>query len=183
MASALDEWCITHGAEESARWEMEQIIEEGHRLPVVGVVEIGTHQGASLAIWREEFCPLVLLGMEPELSERTLAGVTKRSLLNSMLWMSSEEMVSPLIVRSEARGRRLNFLYIDGDHSERQVRHDFSRYGQLLVAPALIVLDDAVTVGVAGTEVHKVVPEIQRHWRTKLVYGGGDSGGKLLVFV
>lgn len=148
------------------------------------ILELGTHEGASLAVWIEAFRPEVAIGVEAEQSRRITDGLTK-NLHGMRARMISGKTEAPSTFAQVLRaleGRWVDFLYIDGDHGLEQVRSDFLMYAPLVRDGGLIVLDDAVTTGVSGTEVYRLVPELQGRGPTALLYGGGDSGGKLAVF-
>lgn len=184
--TALDAWCETHGGTYSARWEFEQVIHLATRFdqwPQV-ILELGTHEGASLAVWIEEFRPEVVIGVEAERSARIFNGLTENlhgSCARIVVGKTDEPRVFNEVVE-RLEGKWVDFLYIDADHGLEQVRSDFLMYAPLVRDGGLIVLDDAVTKGVTGTEVYRLVPELQGRGPTALLYGGGDSGGKLVVF-
>lgn len=170
--NALDRWCETHGALASARWEMEEVIRVCRPEPGGVVLEIGSHQGASLAVWIEEFEPALAIGVEAELSERTEA---LHKLPATIIYGDSTAYDTVMFVREKLEGRKIDFLYIDGDHSYQAVLADFMNYRDLVATGGYIVFDDAYT----EFGVRKLTALLEGHGH--LVYGHGDSGGKYIV--
>jgi cephalosporin hydroxylase len=168
--NALDRWCETHGGTASARWEFEEVISRARATGIKTVVEVGSHRGASIAIWIEEFEPELAIAVEQEVSERTdvlrgMPGVTP-------IFGSSTDALTLAKVFEALDGRPIDFLYIDGDHEYEQVRSDFSLYSSLCATDAFVVFDDAYT----EFGVRKVTALLGGD----LIYGGGDSGGKFI---
>ena len=185
--SALDDWCTTHGATYSARWEFEHVINLACNVPRYGrphvVLELGSHAGASLAVWRYAFDPSFLIGMEAEDSERTRAGLDPLEADGAIvIYGKTYEPDTYRQVLHALDGLWIDFLYIDADHGFEAVVSDFEMYAPLVRDGGLIVRDDAVTRDVPGTEVHRFVDVLRQRGPTSLIYGGGDSGGKLVVF-
>jgi predicted O-methyltransferase YrrM len=73
-------------------------------------------------------------------------------------------------VEAELGGRRLDLLFIDGDHSYEGVRRDFEMYGPLVRPGGLVVFHDIVPLREGDTN-HDVggVPEF---WRELKQRGG-----------
>lgn len=176
---ALDAWCETHGATYSARWEFEQIIRLAGSPRIV--LELGAHCGASLRIWSEAFDPDLLIGVEAERTERTLDALAY-SPGEIVYGKTNDPQTYADVCRLLEAGPYVDFLYIDADHRFGSVLSDYEMYAPLVRDGGLIVLDDAWTMGVKDTEVYRYVPILQRRGPTALIYGGGDSGGKLAVF-
>jgi cephalosporin hydroxylase len=186
--TALDQWCETHGATYSARWEFEQVINLALNVPLYGrphtVLELGAHAGASLAVWKEAFLdPSFLIGVEAEDSPRTRAGLDPLEAAGACIIYG--KTYAPETFRQVIHtldGLWIDFLYIDGDHRFEHVGTDFEMYAPLVRDGGLIVLDDAITRNVKDTEVYKYVDVLRQRGPTNLIYGGGDSGGKLVIF-
>ncbi len=180
MAShtALDAWQETHGASSAARWEFEQVIAEAKENgPIEVVLEIGTHAGASLAIWIEEFKPVCALGLEVEFSERTLAGIrplVKEHPCAVVMFGDSTNTATWNAVAAFLRGTPVDFLYIDGDHSGLVPSTDLALYGSLVRPGGVIVLDDT-----------KREPSVQHVMQSRpdgsVIEGPGVSTGKYLL--
>lgn len=177
--SALDAWCEEHGASLSARWEFEQVMRLPRKPPAV-VVEIGVHRGGSLRMWREAWDPDVLVGVDPDPRIEEARSVPRATLIQA----STRNTHTFNRVCWAIRSRPIDFLYIDGDHREVELRLDLQMYAPLVrVGGGIIVLDDAVTMGVEDTEVWRVVPDLVKSgYPTALLYGGGDSGGKFVMW-
>jgi predicted O-methyltransferase YrrM len=75
-----------------------------------------------------------------------------------LMRMDSHATTTLAAVRRELRGRPLDFLFIDGDHSYEGVRQDFAQYGPLVRPRGAIAFHDIRT---AAPEVGGGVP---RYW-------------------
>ena len=76
----------------------------------------------------------------------------------------------------ETLGRsRLDFLFIDGDHTYAGVRRDFELYGPLVHDNGLIALHDILPRhGVPEIEVHRLWREIRPWYRHQEIVAGGE---------
>jgi hypothetical protein len=53
-------------------------------------------------------------------------------------------------VKRILRGRRVDFLHVDGDHTAEGVRTDYAMYGPLVRSGGLVAFHDLVLPGVAA---------------------------------
>lgn len=141
-----------HGALQRT-WELQALLAEVRRLRPRVVVEIGTHRGGTFSAWAAVAHPdahLVSIDLPaPEdglgTTEQDLARL--RGLLQPAQRMSAIRDDSHLPstrtrLLEVLDGRAVDFLWIDGDHSESGVREDFALYAPLVRPGGLIALHD-----------------------------------------
>ena len=163
--SALNEWVAQHRL---SKWEMCELLRELEIIaPVRTVLEIGTHTGNSLRVWRECLDPELLIGVQDtdELSERTQFELN----VVAIRGRSQEERTYDR-VRQSLSGQEIDFLYIDGDHTLKPLRQDWALYAPLVRPGGIAVLHDAVIRGNDTVDVYKFWPEVAAKYRTKLLY-------------
>ena len=123
------------------------------RQPPEVVVEIGTHRGGSFYAFCKVADPhatVVSIDLpgglfgggydEDELRSMRGYGLSGQSL--HFLALDSNEASTCDAVAELLNGRRIGFLFIDGDHRYEGVRRDFELYSPLVVADGLIAFHD-----------------------------------------
>jgi cephalosporin hydroxylase len=137
-----------------------------------------------MRIWAEAFEPSFLIGVEAEQTPRTQEPLAQMC-EDTGAGVIFGDTCAPETLRYVEHfldGLAVDFLYIDADHRFESVSKDFHTYAPLVRDGGLIVLDDAVTRDNPTTEVYQLVAQLKQRGPTSLIYGGGDSGGKLAVF-
>jgi predicted O-methyltransferase YrrM len=126
-------------------------------LPVVqeikpkNILEIGAWRGYSLEIWYQAFGPEKLMTIEHE--KEALEFIKNRTRENEFAYMypsptlisldSHDEKALSSITRELGSGK-LDFLFIDGDHSYYGVQKDFNTYSPLVRKGGMIAFHDAL---------------------------------------
>ena len=165
-------------------WEVEQLVRDVRRAEVI--VEIGTHRGGSLRVWRREYDPQVLIGIDPSTPE-TGAG-----------WTTPEtaEEIGAIMIRMESQrgeavhqlaqildGRKVDLLYIDGDHTYDAVVWDWQQYSPFVSPDGVVVLDDAARTDTeADAGPRRLYEELRDYYRTKLIYDGHGGTGLAMIW-
>ena len=124
-------------------------------------MEIGVFKGATFTLWDTVSRPGLHMAMDPnlqngiQLSPQQLAdrdklfGNLKKTVC--MLYLNSQTQEAKTAVAANLRELRLDFLFIDGDHSQHAVHHDWLVFGQCVRKGGLIALHDiARFTGVAA---------------------------------
>ena len=117
------------------------------------VLEIGLDAGGTFFLWTRAAAPdalLIAIDTRPsgklgrwspfQLSRRSFARDNQR--IRLLLGRDSHSEETARTVRTLLAGDRLDFLFIDGDHSYAGVRADFELYGPLVQPGGLIALHD-----------------------------------------
>lgn len=116
-------------------------------LPIVAatkpqaILEIGMHQGYSMELWRKTFTPDVLIGMD--INPPTIESYIAES---GMLWNTDSHVneTQSIVYLRMAPFNKIDFLFIDGDHSYDGVKKDFEMYSPLVRKGGIIAFHDAL---------------------------------------
>lgn len=153
------------------------------------ILEIGTYRGGTLFVFSQlaasdstlisiDFSMTFLgnfyrLGQKPVFRKLIRKG---QSLF--MFRKDSHKDKTLEIVRKTLQGHKLDFLFIDGDHSYDGVRMDFEMYSPLLRSGGLIAFHDIVK-SEGPEEVHRFWNEVkQKYSHQELIHSnGGKSMG------
>lgn len=181
-----------HGAIQRT-WELQALAAEVRRLHPAVVVEIGTHRGGTLVCWAAVSAPAAhLVSIDLPLpaegmgtTDRDLAHV--RSLLKGGRRLTAIRADSHLPstlaqVQETIAGHAVDFLWIDGDHSDAGVRQDFSMYAPLVRPGGLIALHDInESACVPANQVHGFWQELKTRYRTREFVDQNWPGGGMGV--
>jgi cephalosporin hydroxylase len=183
-----------HGAIQRT-WELQSLIADVVKVRPSVVVEIGTHRGGTLACWAIVSAPgahLVSLDL-PTPSEGM--GTTDRDLahVRSMLRdgrqltaiRADSHLPSTLArVQEVLAGRAIDFLWIDGDHSDAGVRQDFAMYSPHVRHGGLIAFHDInESRYVPGNQVHHFWRELKARYNTREYIDQNWPGGGMGIGV
>lgn len=183
-----------HGAIQRT-WELQSLIADVVKLRPSVVVEIGTHRGGTLACWAIVSAPgahLVSIDL-PTAAEGM--GTTDRDLaqLRSMLRDGRElsaihadsHLPSTLArVQEVLSGSPIDFLWIDGDHSDAGVRQDFAMYSPYVRPGGLIAFHDINESNyVPGNQVHRFWRELKASHETREYIDQNWPGGGMGIGV
>lgn len=156
-------------------WEAEALLQELRSLAPKRILEIGTHQGESLRLWRRELDPELLVGIQDtdETTPETCAEIDA-----ILVRGRSQALDTYNAVRCILDGQLLDFLYVDGDHTFRAAMRDWYLYYPLLRIGGIVALDDAVIKGNPTVDIYRLWPGLAEsngmNW--KLVFGQGGTG-------
>lgn len=129
--------------------ELEWLLKNVAAIKPKVILEIGVHQGYSLDVWRKAFNPKILLGVDNDLhaydsKEKVLAADSH----SDDTFVEVEKIVG---------GDRVDFLFLDGDHTYEGVKKDFLMYKALVRKGGIIAFHDA------GLKDHPLV-EVYKFW-------------------
>lgn len=142
--------------------EFVQLVQLVHDHRPAVVLEIGTLTGGTLKAWCEATPDSALVvsvdlpggewggGYTPEQAER-IRGFARPGQRVELIQGDSQDPAVFATVLDVLRGRPVDFLFIDGDHSLEGVTADFDEYGQLVTPGGLIAFHDIT--------VHTQVPD------------------------
>ena len=132
---------VTRSKASQNKVELTKLLELMSGRTVNVVLEIGVHQGHSLNLWQDAFYPDLLIGIEPNMASVQFDGLTNNALI---IGGSSHDITTLKSVRSLLGKRKIDFLFIDGDHSFQGVKEDYNVYSSLLSPRGAVVLHDIV---------------------------------------
>ncbi len=171
------------------RWEMRQLVGLVERLRARRVLEIGTAYGGSLYLWTRAARPdarIVSIDLPPwELDDRgeahkvaALAGLARGTQRIYLLRASSHDPRTIKQLADILTTDRLDFLFIDGDHSYDGVKRDVLEYSPLVRPGGLVALHDIHPHSKGwGGDVPRLWQEIKGgHEAIELVADRGQDG-------
>lgn len=152
---------------------------EPHRGGIKTVVEIGCYQGGSLAAWSRALHPYYMIGVTRDEVELVgmparLIGVSTPPRVDWVFGLSQDADVFAQV--KEALGDRLiDFLFIDGGHSFREVQNDFILYSALMSPHGIVGVHD---VNRGCEDVYRFWEGyVQQDYRHVLVSDAANAGG------
>lgn len=168
---------------EGDRWGMEQhgdeiwpcaalVLDEKPK----NVLEIGFRRGGTLALWHE-LSTGIAIGVDlPDGFSRDRAVELRRVYPRLVTVLGDSHSAGTFAQVYEAlRGERLDFLFIDGDHSAEGVREDFETYGSLVRKGGLIAFHD-IQPNPATRGVHALWQELKPGSLAEFNIGGEWGG-------
>ena len=118
-------------------WETEQLLLQLITLDVRCILEIGTHEGGSMALWKSILKPELIVTVDSgEWCGRSTYGV------HFLTRSRSQNPRCQQRVRELLRGRTVDFLFIDGGHTYPEVLEDWRAYSSLVRPGGLVVFHD-----------------------------------------
>lgn len=126
------------------------------------VVEIGTYAGGTLFFWSRVAAPDATL-VAIDIGERLVRSLSPRAIfcrgfaraeqrIHTLFGRNSNDPATRRRLERLLRGRKIDFLFIDGDHTYEGVRADFELFEDLVRPGGLIAFHDIV---------HPVDPETE----------------------
>lgn len=126
------------------------------------IVEIGMHKGYSLLDWCRAFQPKVAIGIQLGLSEidnEAMDEIRAMGVDLHILDADSTKDETRINVKKILNERKIDFLYIDGDHHYAAVKTDFEFYSPFVRTGGVVGFDDVMLTEYnyveAGVEVNK----------------------------
>jgi cephalosporin hydroxylase len=129
------------------------------------MMEIGTYRGGSLYVWSqylESVNKIISLDIDFQGRKDFYPKFNPNKEIN-LLTSDSHRKETRKKVEDMLNGSRLDFLYIDGDHSYEGVKNDFEMYHTLLTDDGIIGMHDITH---PGTGVPKFWSEINEKYQT-----------------
>lgn len=130
------------------RWEITELARRVHDLAPRTILEIGTARGGTLLIWANLAKEKVVscdIQMPPELAELFVRFAPPASSCSVRLVVGdthSDETRRRVV--AELGGAPVDFLFIDGDHTEAGVERDYEMYRSMVRPGGLIAFHDIV---------------------------------------
>lgn len=158
------------------KWEISQLMKILTELAPETVLEIGTGWGGTLYLWTRVATPDATLisidlpggpfgGGYPKWRVpffRSFASIRQRI---HLLRMNSHDETTLHEVKRILGGSKLDFLFIDGDHTYEGVKKDFEMYSPLVRGDGIIAFHDIVEhPPETGCEVHRFWREIKNNY-------------------
>jgi cephalosporin hydroxylase len=122
------------------------------------IVEIGVHLGYSMEVWKEAFKPDILIGIDNDLNDykKRLGDKIPANILEA----DSHAKQTLALLKKKLKGRHIDFLFIDGDHTYKGVKLDYEMYSPLVANGGLICFHDACITDHPDVKVHQFFDEL-----------------------
>lgn len=180
-----------HGAMQRT-WELASLISWVAKLRPGVVVEIGTHRGGTLRCWAATAAADALLVSIDLPNPAEGMGTRPDDLLAARRALQPGQALAEITADSHAPGTRdllagilagrpIDFLWIDGDHSEAGVRQDWALYSGLVRPGGMIALHDIhPDPELPGNQVQPLWRELQARFagRTEQFIDQDQPGGR-----
>jgi cephalosporin hydroxylase len=178
-----------HGALQRT-WELMSLVGMVRRLAPRVVVEIGTHRGGTLFCWAAAAPPgahrvsIDIPDPAEGIGARDEDYARLRPLLRpgqtlTCLRSDSHAPATRAALLRDLAGRAVDFLWIDGDHSDAGVRSDFAMYAPLVRPGGLIAFHDIhPNPDFPGNQVHPFWREVRGRYAHRELIDQDMPGGR-----
>lgn len=133
-------------------WEVWQMLKEVAVIKPKVIVEIGCDCGGFLYTLTKAFPEADIVGIE----------IKQRAELHEfrMIYGDSQDPATVSRLVSHLRPRKIDFLFIDGDHHYNAVRTEYQLYAPLVRPGGIIGFHDTNNRGIDGVEVDRFMAEL-----------------------
>lgn len=145
------------------------------------VLEIGVHRGFSLKVWQEAWKPKRMIGVDNETNEFIEGMINSRELKANFLIADSHDPLTLGAVQVYLDEDKVDFLFIDGDHTYQGVKQDFEIYSPLVRKGGIIAFDDMAITDHPLVDVYKFWDEIKDGYKHDSLHA--DSNGLGILYV
>lgn len=164
------------------RSEILNLVEHVNELSPENVLEIGTYNGGTLFMWanitknKVVTCDLRNPSHRSELYKEFAPGNSKCKVVALEGDSHSEEFIKR--VHKEFENKKLDFLFIDGDHTEKGVEADFYNYKDMVRKGGIIAFHDILeNQPVEGNQVYYFWEKIKENYNyEEFVDDSGQCG-------
>ena len=125
------------------------------------IVEIGVHQGYSMQTWKQAFPEAQVIGIENDTHAIDREATKDCYIIEA----DSHETDTQYSLLGNLRGNKIDFLFIDGDHSYDGVKRDWQLYVPL-VSSGIVALHDIAVVNNEHVQVYKFWQEVKKNSQT-----------------
>lgn len=161
------------------KYELLWLLEKLQMINPKVILEIGVHQGYSIEVWKRAFKPALTIGIETDIHALDY----KDFVLINLDSHSPKALRRVGVLLSHNKYLKLDFLFIDGDHTYEGVKKDFEMYSPLVRKGGIIAFDDAGITDNPTVEVYKFWDELRNSGQYKTEFWWADSNGIGIVHV
>jgi predicted O-methyltransferase YrrM len=157
-------------------WELATLLKVIGNLNCRTFLEIGTHRGGAFFAFCQVSSPSATVismdlpvyeayGRKPPYREFVIRAMAQPGQTFGRILGDSHSEESFARLQRKLRGRKLDFLFIDGDHSYQGVRRDFEMYAPLVRQGGILGFHDIVQpVNDPSNEVHRFWGELKSRY-------------------
>ena len=135
------------------------------------ILEIGMHQGYSIEAWDTLFDPDFIIGIESHPED--LKYFPKGNY--QYIGLPSTNPDAFLQTKAVLGDKKVDFLFIDGDHTYDVVKADFLFYSKFVRPGGIVAFHDASLRNNPGVEVYKLWKEIAGEYKNKMITAGSEE--------
>lgn len=157
------------------------------------MMEIGTDRGGTLFLFSRVSAPgakIVSVNLPwsslnaycMKYRNRLYASFATNGQSISLLSANSHERGTIANVKRELAGKKLDFLFIDGDHSYEGVKKDFEMYSPLVRKGGIVAFHDIATIPGKTNKVRQYWKELKQKYRSREIVHD-DKYGIGLIYV
>ena len=121
------------------RHELHWLIAQVNKINPKVIVEIGVERGGTTSLWRRVFDYELMIGIDTHDNKQEIKfdGIKNKFILGNSALSGTKGKL-----RKDLGGRKIDFLFIDGDHSYELAKEDFINYSQFVRKDGLIGFHD-----------------------------------------
>lgn len=166
--------------------EMMGLLERIKKRDIATVLEIGVHRGGSFRVWQRMLRPELIIGLDNSWSGiqdivDEIKDVEQAYILVPVL---SQDQTTVKRVETLLKGRTIDFMFIDGDHTYEGVKADWDLYSPMLSGNAVVGFHDIMITDREDIGVHRLWAELKQLYNTYEFYCPEEQGtGTGLLYV
>jgi predicted O-methyltransferase YrrM len=139
-------WAQQHGASQN-RDEFALLLEILRKHKPQVILEIGCHNGTSLAAMKQAAEAELAIGIDPHIlnpdhDQKHIITNNSTEFDLKIIPFFSQGGTTQDVLKSILSGRKVNFLFIDGDHSYSQVKYDHLTYLPHMATDGIVAFHD-----------------------------------------
>ena len=153
--------------------ELRYIIDKVGKINPKIILEVGIDRGYSLEVWQKAFNPVKLIGIDTEhkIPEDLQDELNAEIIIGDSHHLRAFEAVTDKLDRQQ-----IDFLFIDGDHTEYGVEADVIMYTPFVRKGGIIVLHDACVMNNETVEVFRYVPKFTKKFKKVSSFKSNGTG-------
>lgn len=161
--------------------ELEELLKTVGEISPKVVIEIGAWHGYSAETWIRAFDLNTLIALEID-EDCEFLGLEDPGDTNAIyVWgADSNDPTTALKTQQALMGKKVDFLFIDGDHHYEAVKKDFELYSPLVRPGGIVAFHDARITDNYACEVYKFWNEIKGQYKHKEIFSSTGTGTGVL---
>jgi cephalosporin hydroxylase len=171
------------------RWEITQLLKVLKKERPRILLELGSRRGGTLFLFTQIASPDAII-ISVDLVSGPIDGPHKwktplyNSFVNSnkqkyiVLNMNSHDPQTLIKIKKILADKKIDFLFIDADHSYEGVKRDFESYSQLVKKGGIIAIHD---IAPSGWKINKFWTEVKSHYKSIEIIENYEKGNGIGV--
>lgn len=151
-------WITQNSKASQDKEELADLMLELLELQPKWIMEIGMHLGRSVEVWDKLLKPEFIIGIEPEMEKVEYRPKGSYAYITGV---STSEEIRQQVIATLSGEIKLDFLFIDGDHTYDTVRSDFELYSKFMKRGSIIAFHDVAL----DDPKWKGLVEVNRFWQ------------------